>query len=153
MKKLFALLFILTLSFSSFAAIKPQVTDTIYYLVDTAKVPVRDRMVKVGIEGPFKFYNILCQCSKDLLMPTFIYPLNKPELTETLSEAKIKGFKFISLAELLQMSQQESFDTFNNHHAVFFIEPEPDGKKYLKHKVRLLHPVKKNQSIDTETVH
>lgn len=151
MKILFILSFALTISFSSFAIIKPQVTDTLYYLVDTTKVPVKDRMMKIGVEANFKFYNILCQCSKDLLMPTFIYSLNKPELTETLSKSKAEELKFISLAELLQMSQQESFDIFNNHHTVFFIEP--DGNKYLKHKVTFLHPVKRNQSIDTETVH
>lgn len=36
--------------------------DTIYYLLDTAVVPVKDRMFKIEPEGPFMVYQILCKC-------------------------------------------------------------------------------------------
>ena len=36
--------------------------DTIYYLLDTAKVPVKDRMFHFTAEGPAMGYTLACQC-------------------------------------------------------------------------------------------
>jgi hypothetical protein len=37
-------------------------TDTLNYLVDTAKTPVRDRMFIVEQESIFQNYTLLCKC-------------------------------------------------------------------------------------------
>ncbi len=36
--------------------------DSIYYLLDTANVPVKDRMFHIESEGPFMFYSLECKC-------------------------------------------------------------------------------------------
>ncbi|TCO17538.1 hypothetical protein EV200_1161 [Pedobacter psychrotolerans] len=36
--------------------------DTIYYLLDTAAIPAKDRIFTFEREGPFKLYVLQCRC-------------------------------------------------------------------------------------------
>jgi hypothetical protein len=145
MKKLsfFILLFC---SFNTFAQTPKK--DTIYYLIDTTKTPVKDRMWEIGEEGPLKYYSFRCACLKYNLSPTFIYNLKNEG--KFISMHDLKSINLITLAKLIDFSRENLGDSFNNKHIAYFIEP--NGKEFVMHKVRLIQPRKREPTIDSEII-
>jgi hypothetical protein len=125
-----------------------QKADTIYYLVDTAKAPVKDRMITVEFEDQFKCYTIECFCLKYDQKPVFYYNYEK-EKGENINA--VNGISFISLSKLIHLSQEGGGDLFNTNHIAYFIEPGL-GNKYIKHRVMLLKPRKRQIAINTEII-
>jgi len=123
--------------------------DTVYYLVDTAKTPPMDRLIKVGTEGPWYFFSIECTCLKYNQRPTFIYDLKNPG-SEPVNNSILKKIKFISLSKLLELSRDDAGEAFNNKHLAYFIEKK--GNKYVKTKVRLLKPLRHETINDYENI-
>jgi hypothetical protein len=150
MKTLITILLASIISSSCLAAQKLPTKDTIYYLVDTIKIPVKDQMLEIGIDGPFKYYSIQCRCLKYNQMPTFIYNINRSKSNDLIKSDKIKTINFTSLSKLISLSQQDGGDSFNNYHVTFFIEHI--GNNYIKHLVRLLKPQKREPTIDYEII-
>lgn len=149
MKALIILSSILILSTASYATGRVEKKDTLYYLADTAKVPLNDRMVDIGIEAPFKYYTIQCECLAYNQKPTFYFNYEKDGRGEQLSGTGLGTIRLITLSELISLAKQQG-NGFNSQHVVFFIEPW--GSEYVKHKVMLLKPQKRDPSIDTETI-
>lgn len=110
--------------------------DTVYYLVDTGKIPKNERMVEIGLEGAYRYYAIQCACLKYKQNPVFYYE-SKQKGT---SVKKLKNIKFVSISQLIKLSQEGEGDLFNNKHIAIFIEPEAKG--FIKHQVILQKPIK-----------
>src|ERR1700748_3233165 len=129
----------LLLSTACFGQVKSP-KDTLYYLVDTAKTPIKDRLMKIEIEGPWNCFVIECACLKYNQRPVFIYELKNQNSTRVGIKA-FKRIKFITLSKLIELAKDGEGDNFNNKHVAYFVEP--DGKKYVMRKVRLLKPIKR----------
>lgn len=122
--------------------------DTVYYLLDTLKTPVNDRIWNVEIESRSKFYIILCRCLKYNCYPTFIRNVNVA--AGTLSKSDVNKIKFISLVKLIDLAGKDGGDSFNNYHVIYFVEPSRG--EYSKSQVRLMRPVRQDPIIDYEVL-
>jgi hypothetical protein len=127
---------------------QPSKIDTICYYIDTLKVPALDKMWEIGLEGPFKYYAIQCQCLKYNLKPTFVYNIRDQGTLVTLHD--FRKMNFIALSKLIEFSRQGGGNAFNHNHILYFIEP--NGYSYIKHKVRSLPPKNPLLDIDAETI-
>jgi hypothetical protein len=120
------LLAIIALLVFNFQKVNAQVkTDTIYYLLDTANVPVKDRMFRIEREGPAMCYVLECRCFPYSRGITFLYDIaNKKEKKISLNE--FREFKTVSITQLIDLAIKclaaEKRSLYK------FIFAEPDGK-------------------------
>ena len=129
------------------AQVKAKV-DTVYYLLDTAKTPVNDRMWEVGIEElPFKHYVINCPCLTYDQKPSFIHRVN--DLGEIITGKSLARLQLSNITTLIDKSKKFIENNFKGY-AFYIIEP--DKKKYIMHKMGLVRPIKSTPSIDIITV-
>ena len=91
-------------------------TDSIYYLLDTAKTPVTDRMWDIHVDkgsifGNDKSYVIQCPCLKDGGKPTFFYASGDRGEGMLVNKKQLKTLKAISLSALIAKAKQvEGYD-------------------------------------------
>jgi len=142
MKKIFLLaasLIIYSLS------VHAQKIDSVYYLLDTAKTPIRDRMWEIGIEVPFKYYTVLCPCLKYNNQLTFAHKIG-----ETGKMYKnINLMRLTTLPDLISKAKKHVDNGFNGY--TFFLI-EHSGKSYVVYKVGIVPPKDNKPSIDYENI-
>ena len=109
--------------------------DTIYYLVDTAATPLKDRMLLVGKEGEFYGYRLTCSCYPWNSDAFFIYGLRQNGITIT--KQKIDQLKLITLRKLIQIVAKFGVDRVSRN--VFYFIERQNGK-YITHQVFLPEP-------------
>jgi len=120
--------------------------DTIYYLIDTIHVPKNDRMLEAGTEGLFKYYTIKCACLSYNNKPTFIYKLG----SKNLYLKKTSNYKFISLANLIDLIRRTNYKLFKEKYVTIFVEPE--NNRFVSKRVFLIEARKQDSVIDYEVV-
>ncbi len=118
----------LDLTFSQVTTIK---RDTLYYLLDTAKIPINDRIIKIVDAQVFKFYYFRCPCLDEGQMPYLIHRTN--DKGEIIDSTKINKIKTIATVPLLYLFHKNYY-RFNVEHTVYLLEVLPD-KKIIKHLV------------------
>lgn len=109
--------------------------DTVYYLLDTAKTPARDRLFtfEADYSSQQRFYTLNCPCLENHHKPEFRYNASQT----TYLGAKIVGqLQFINLQALIDLVTKNDFPDFYNRFVIYFIIPEK--RKYAKHKVFFL---------------
>jgi hypothetical protein len=112
--------------------------DSIFYLLDTLKTPVDNRMWHIDENSSFKNYTIQCPCLQNNGMPTFFYSVtDKGDTGKAINKKQLKNIKLISLPALIVKAKQ-LLDTQIISRGFFFIEP--NGKKYVVHPVALINP-------------
>lgn len=114
--------------------------DTIYYLADTAKVPVKDRIVEIGVEGPFRYFAIKCSCLAYNQNAVFIS--KRDDLGENISVVALKKIKLISLYHLIKLASDNGGNIFNYKHVAYILEPFE--RNYIKRKVILPKPTRQD---------
>jgi micrococcal nuclease len=132
MKPFLVSIFIL---FSCNAFAQEPKTDSTYFLIDTTKTNVTDRMWIINGDNLYKNYTLQCPCLKFNGMPTFFYQTN--DKFKFIDKAQLKAIKLISLPALIIKAKQ-LLDTSMISRLFFVIEP--DGKKYVMHNVALINP-------------
>lgn len=136
MKKLI-LLFFIFISIDSIAQNGLKV-DSIYYLLDTTKTPVRERIWHTYYEKGVtdKYYEIECPCLHNNGKPTFMYAGEiNPRF---ISKDYLKIIKLVGLPDLIIRAKQ-FLDSNKNNNAFFFVEPLKKG--YIIHRLILLNPL------------
>ena len=108
-----------------------QTRDSIYYLMDTAKTPVNDRLWDIHDENALIFYTFQCACLQYGGNPTFVYNSNKPNQTHINS---VRAIRLIRIVDLLKLLKQSEGEEFNKKHIMYFIQPSKKG--YVKRQVR-----------------
>jgi hypothetical protein len=93
--------------------------DTIYYLLDTLKIPVNDRIVTSQKMGNATFTEIKCPCVNRNDHPWFYSPDSKKKI---FSKDKFRSIKLINLVSLIEIVKN-SGDNFNKKYSFFIIEP------------------------------
>ncbi len=135
--KILTFLFLIFSSVRSIAQTEQKI-DSIYYLLDTAKTPVNDRMWSIEADDQFKMYILKCPCLKFNGTPQFFYSVtDKEDKGWIISKREFQTIKLISLPDLITKAKQ-LLDTLPISRSFFLIEPE--GKKYIVHNVALINP-------------
>ena len=120
------------LSYTATQAQAPKPKD-LYFLADTLSSPRESRIVGIGTEGEFHFYQFYCKC-----LPPYIFDLAFvcPETTvsETIYTAK-PALKYTSYPDLLQLVLKSGHQ-FEKEYTLYIIEALP-GNKFGKNKVVL----------------
>ncbi|MGZ3755312.1 MAG: hypothetical protein ACXVAY_21640 [Mucilaginibacter sp.] len=124
------------LSFHSFAWSSPK-ADTIYYLLNMAKIPANDRMWDIHGTDQYKYYTIQCPCLKFNGKPTFVSETS--DKGQIMNKTQIKDFTLISLEALISRSKA-LLDNNIQPGAVSFFLIEPEAKNYVIRKVFPLNP-------------
>jgi hypothetical protein len=121
-KTIFILFFLSIISLQKILAQKtPLKKDTVYVLVDTGKVPVKDRMFNITKEGRFKVFTLMCNCYPWQTNPQFTYGWERPGTL--LSNGDFKKVKTISISELIKITSQFGQDKMEKT-IFYFVEPE-----------------------------
>lgn len=146
------LLFILAVSIiASFAKAQDKIViqDTVYYHLDTAAIPIKDRMFAFDEEAGTVSYVVLCKCYPWETDLRFFY--TKTKNTKTISKEAFRKIKTISITQLIEIGVKYAKDRIDRH-VFFFIEP--NGKNMKVTKVYLSDPRKpQGSTITVETVH
>jgi hypothetical protein len=109
--------------------------DTVYFLVDTAKVPVKDRMFIITKEEQFMYFRLTCKCYPWQMNPMFTYGWEHEGFF--LSKKDFNKIRTISISELIEIVAQYGQDKIKK--TIFYII-EPDGKKWRMHETFLMPP-------------
>lgn len=106
--------------------------DTLYYLLDTAKVSINDRIVKIVDASLFKFYYFECPCLDEGQMPYLIH--RTKDLGEKIAYADIDKYKLIGTSSLLYLFHKNYLE-FDSKHVIYILEVLPD-RKIIKRLVK-----------------
>lgn len=113
--------------------------DTIYFLFDTAAVPVKDRIFKIEPERPSMVYHIMCSCYPYATSIGFYYNLSSRRETKIKMKAARK-IKTVSIIELIEIAMK--CQDLNVRKKYEFIFLEPDGREMRLTKMFLGRPYK-----------
>lgn len=137
------IIYILLLTIFSIDDSNAQITkikrDSIYYLLDTTSVPIKDRMFTTEIENPLKIYVLRCKCypgEADAAFSTY------NTATKNVKHISIEDFQkihTISLIDLIAITSKSAKEKIYNE-TFFLIEPDNKGMKVTK--VNLIPPRK-----------
>jgi hypothetical protein len=115
--------------------------DSIYYLIDTAKTPINERLWSIDINNMYKAYTLNCPCLKYNGSPYFYYSLKETSYpAQVINRTELKRLKLITLRELITKSRL-FLDTSITSNAFCFIEPY--GRDYIVHHVDLRNSAEK----------
>lgn len=132
MKTLFNIMLLsLSLSYANAQVVNKK--DTVYYLADTIKTPVKDRILTAETVKDFKFYTIKCYCLTTNYHIVFRGNISKQLL---LNKITFKKIKLISLPQLIELATKNDNTYFDQKFVIYFIEPA--GRKYVQQKVFFL---------------
>ena len=121
--------------------------DTIYYLLDTAKVPVKDRMFRIEREGPSMDYALECKCFPYGYSIFFYYQIaDKKE--QKISIQEFSKIKTVSITQLIDLALKCLPP--ENRNLYQFIFAEPEGKNIRLTEMKLWIPLKPRKT-STET--
>jgi len=117
--------------------------DTVYYLADTSKTPVKDRMISISAEvysrqgklDTIQAFRINCNCLPFGYSPTFTRHLNQKR--RLITSKDLEKIKLISLPDLLSLVLKNYDHDFNLKHAVIIIEATKN--EYFSGGVFLTH--------------
>ncbi|MBB6498484.1 hypothetical protein [Pedobacter cryoconitis] len=118
---------------------KKIIQDTVYYHLDTAAIPIKDRVFQFDIEGSCKEYILACKCYPGGSDLVFISWINRPNWTKNISLDSFNKIKTISITELINIAVQYAKDKIDRH-KLFFIEPNDKNMKVTA--VYLAEPLK-----------
>ncbi|MCZ4244563.1 hypothetical protein [Pedobacter punctiformis] len=107
------------------AQIKKIKRDTVYYLLDTASVSVKDRMFKIEREESAMMYLLQCKCYPYATNIPFYFDIYKNK-KEIISRKEFKKIKTVSIVELIVIALKCLPPANRTDYKFIFIEP--DGK-------------------------
>ncbi|MGY3054690.1 hypothetical protein ACVWYG_002899 [Pedobacter sp. UYEF25] len=114
--------------FSAFSQSKIVKLDTIYYFLDTAAVPKKDRFFKFESESHYKVYFLQCKCypyGKDI---PFFYDADNPNIKK-ISIANFEKIKTVSITELINIVLSSLPQPAWTKYVFVFIEPDGTNMK------------------------
>jgi hypothetical protein len=104
--------------------------DTVYYLLDTAALPIKDRMFRTEDEGPFRTYVLECRCYPySMGIPFYFNIYRKRE--KTIDKKKFLQIKTLSISELIDIALKCLEPSIWLKYKFIFIEPHGDDMKLI----------------------
>lgn len=137
----------LVLLFFSYNCFGQKVTkrDTVYFLVDIAKIPPNDNIISTLIEGPAKWFVFNCECLKYNGTPSFYSIISKRIIID---KKEFKKLKLISITQLMKIVKANDNYNIDDKCATWFIEPK--GRKYILQ--RAFYEPTREPTYDTEVI-
>ena len=123
--------------------------DSIYYLLDTANVPIKDRMFHIESEGSFMFYSLECKCFPYEYGIGFYYQIDDKK-EKRISLREFKKIKTVSITELIDVSLKCLPP--GNRNKYQFIFAEPDGNHFRLTDMKIWIPTKPRNTITVTTI-
>jgi hypothetical protein len=123
--------------------------DTVYYFIDTAGTPLKDRMWEVGIESNIKYFTSRCPCLKNNQGITFFYRLKNSG--KKIDKNAFNNINTIDLASLLSFGKKATDLTATTLYVYFFIEKNSD-KEFVIHEAKIYRPREGMKIIDYENI-
>lgn len=114
-------------------AAQPFSKKMLFYLADTSKTPVNDRIIEADLDGRVKTYSVLIPCFSRQRKPVFYYDLNEPG--RKINNKFLKTLKLIKLSDLVALACSLGSDKFNELYEVYFLSPF--RKDLILHRVTL----------------
>ncbi len=130
------LIFFIFLPFT-ICAQKKVAVDSIYYLLDTSKTLLNERMWNIGHTDLYQQYTLLCPCLKFAGNPVFTHEIRDKGIIIT--NSVLKSLKLISITDLISVSKK-FLDDGNLLGRYLFFMIEPKGNRYIVHEVTLTNP-------------
>lgn len=112
--------------------------DTLYYWVDTAKIPAADRMFVMGQEGDLYGYRLTCQCNRFQSDFYFVRKVNQKALI--LNRQDLKKYKFITLRTLFEKVIKFGLDEKRENEFCFVVPQYDKEDQFLLYDVFLTVP-------------
>ena len=122
--------------------------DSIYYLIDTASVPVNARMWKIEIDYPYKYFILQCPCLPSSGKPELFYSMKIAG--QVISEAEAKTLKTVDISMLISEVKRVFDNNYKGSYLIFIIEPR--DKRFVVHKVVLKNTDKNPGLTDYENI-
>lgn len=107
---------------------KKEKIDTIYYLLDTASIPVKNRLFRFENESHYALYTLQCRCyphGKDI---PFFYDRDRPN-TKKINMADFRKIRTVSITELIDTVVNGLPSAGWNKYIFVFIEPDGANMK------------------------
>lgn len=123
--------------------------DTIYYLLDTAKVPKKDRMFRIDREGPAMFYSLECKCFPYEYGIGFYYQI-KDKKAKSIGLQEFRQLKTVSIVELIDLALKYLPPANRSKYKFIFAEPEGNHIRLIDMKVWI--PTKPRKTITVTTI-
>ncbi len=105
--------------------------DTIYYLLDTAAIPAKDRIFTFEREGPFMLYVLQCRCypfSKDI---SFFYSIERQKINKKISIEEFSKIKTVPITQLIDVALKCLPRADWTRYKFVFIEPEGENMRLI----------------------
>ena len=139
MKTIVALLLFVCFEMTSKAqttSIKSKI-DSVYFLLDTARTPLNERIWRIDNDGPWKYYTVECHCLPYNMEPTFAYD-TRNDISRIFSKKELRSIVFINISDLIDTVKKNLENGRKETYTLFLIEPYK--KKYISHRLNLSHP-------------
>ncbi len=107
--------------------------DTIYYLVDTLHIPIRDRMITHSTTQQYTFYSLKCPCLQAHNLPVFRTNLSEQTV---ISKQEYLKYKLTDLSQLIGLVISNDDDHFADRFKIFFLFPS--GQNFTRQQVYFL---------------
>lgn len=104
--------------------------DTVYYLLDTAAIPVKERMFVIEREGNAMVYILKCGCYPSATGIPFFYNIYRKK-EEKINLEKFKKIKTVSLIQLIQIGVKCLAPSEEERYEFVFIEPDGKNMKLI----------------------
>jgi hypothetical protein len=103
--------------------------DTVYYLLDTAALPIKDRMFQIENEGPARMYLLKCKCYPSSTSIPFYFDISRKR-ERIINKQEFRQLKTSSLTELIDFAIR-SLDPKAATYQFIFIEPVGEVMKLI----------------------
>lgn len=123
--------------------------DTIYYLLDTTKIPIKDRMFNIEREGPFMFYSLECKCFPYGYGIGFYYQIADKK-GKKVSVQEFRKLKTVSITQLIDLALKCL--ATENRSKYQFIIAEPKGDNIILTEMKVWIPSKPRNNSTVTTI-
>lgn len=105
--------------------------DTIYYLLDTTNISIKDRMFNIEREGPAMIYQLKCKCYPYSTNITFYFDINHKK-EERIKLREFNKLNTVSIAQLIEIAVKILAPNEKNKYEFIFIEPIGSEMKLIE---------------------
>jgi len=131
------------------AQVKNVKKDTVYYLLDTLAVPIKDRMFKVEREGTAVFFLLKCKCYPFSTDIPFYYDVYRKK-ENRIKKTEFDQIRTVPITQLIEIAIKcLEAKQVNNYEFIFI---EPDGAKMKLIHMTLGPPYNPRETITVETI-